>query len=339
MERYRTLEFKRDSMKAVTFSAKGPPPVFELIDIDVPTPREDEVLVRVHATSVNSWDWELTPKEPSRVVLGGRADKRYRILGCDVAGTVEAVGKEVRRFKPGDAVFGDLSNSGFGGFAEYTCAREGSLMTKPASMTFEEAAATPQAGLLALHGLRKRKAILAGERILINGAGGGVGTFAIQIAKSHGAEVTGVDRSDKFDMMRSIRADHVLDYREVDFTAGEERYDLILDPKMDRSMFAYRRVLRPGGNYVVVGGKISRIMPLILFGWLVSLFGSRKLSLLLLKQNRDLDLLIGMIEAGKVRPIIDRTFPLTEVDKAIAWLGDGHVKGKVVVTIGRSDDG
>ncbi|UCC92640.1 MAG: NAD(P)-dependent alcohol dehydrogenase [Thermoplasmata archaeon] len=320
-------------MRAVTYSARGPPPVFELIDIEVPTPRDDEVLVKVHATGVNSWDAELMPKEPSRVSLGKRADKRYRILGADVAGTVESVGSKVTRFRPGDAVFGDLSNSGWGGYAEFVCARDRNLMLKPEGMTFVDAAATPQAGLLAFQALRKKGGVQAGDRVLINGAGGGVGTFAIQICRAWGAEVTGVDREDKFDLMRSLGAAHVIDYREEDFTKSGSRYDFILDPKTDRSMSDYKRALNRGGAYVTVGGKGRKIMSILFLGPLVGLTSGKRFGLLILRANRDLDLLTEMIVGGKVRPIVDRTFPLEQVGEAIAHIGDGHVRGKVVITV------
>jgi NADPH:quinone reductase-like Zn-dependent oxidoreductase len=319
-------------MKAANYSRRGPPPVFDLIDIDVPTPRADEVLVRVHATGLNSWDWELTPKEPSRVNLGRRSDKRYRIMGADVAGVVEAVGAKVTRLKAGDPVFGDLSNSGWGGFAEYVCARERSLMVKPDGMSFVEAAATPQAGLLAFQALRKKGGVQAGDRVLVNGAGGGVGSFAIQLCKAWGAEVTGVDRGDKADFMRSLGADHVIDYQKIDFTRAGERYDFILDPKTDRSMSAYGRALAPKGTYITVGGEIPRVMTIMWLGPIRSL-GGRSYGLLILRANRDLDLLAELIVSGKVRPIIDREFSLDEVGEAIGYLGDGHVMGKVVVKV------
>ncbi len=320
-------------MKAVTYAAKGPPPVFELIEIEVPTPRTDEVLVKVHATAVNSWDWELTPRDPSRVGLGRRSDKRYRIMGADVAGVVETVGAKVTRFKPGDEVFGDLSNSGWGGYAEYVCGRERSLSLKSEGMTFEEAAATPQAGLLAYQALLKKGGVQAGDQVLINGAGGGVGSFAIQICKAWGAEVTCVDREDKFDFMRSLGADHVIDYRKEDFTGSGSQYDFILDPKTDRSISDYKRALRKGGAYVTVGGKGSKIMNILFLGPLHRSFSGKRFGLLILRANRNIEGLLELIEAGKVRPIVDRVFPLDQVGEAIQHLGDGHVKGKVVVKV------
>jgi NADPH:quinone reductase-like Zn-dependent oxidoreductase len=235
-------------MKAIVYTEYGPPAVFQLKEIEIPAPRDDEVLVKIHAASVNSWDWELLSKKPSMVSLGSRSNPKYKILGADIAGRVEAVGANVKQFKPGDEVFGDLCQSGWGGFAEYVCARENALALKPASMTFDEAAAVPQAGLLALQGLRNKGQIQPGQKVLINGAGGGVGTFAIQIAKSFGAEVTGVDSTMKLDKMRSIGADHVIDYTQEDYTKSGQRYDLILDVKANRSIFDYKRALRRKGT-------------------------------------------------------------------------------------------
>ena len=320
-------------MKASVYTSKGPPPVFQVMEIDTPTPRDDEVLVRVHAASVNSWDWELMPRAPSRVNLGRRSDPRYKILGADVAGTVETVGKDVRRFRPGDDVMGDLSGSGWGGYAEYTCAHEDALTLKPSGLTFDEAAATPQAGLLALQGLMKRGQVQPGQEVLINGAGGGVGTFAVQIAKSFGATVTGVDRADKFELMRSIGADVVIDYKEEDFTSTGHRYDVILDVKGYRPLAHYLRSLRHGGRAVFVGGTWRTILKVLFLGPLISPIMRRGLMLVILRRNRDLDVLLDMVGAGKVKPIVDRRYQLEEVAEAIQYLGDGHVKGKVVITV------
>ena len=320
-------------MKAVIYTKRGPPAVFQQIEVEMPSPRDDEVLIKVHASSVNSWDWELLRKRPSMVSLGKRSDTRYKILGADIAGRVEAVGRDIKRFQPGDEVFGDLCNSGWGGFAEYVCALENALMPKPAGMTFEEAAATPQAGLLALQGLRKKGQIQPGQKVLINGAGGGVGTFAVQIAKLFGAEVTGVDSTSKLDMVRSIGADQVIDYIKEDYTKSGQRYDLILDMKGNRSTFDYKRALHPRGTFVMVGGSWTRLFQLLLLGPLISMTGSKKMGFLAYKPNKHLDLLVDLIEAGKVVPIIDRRYPLSEVAEALQYLGEGHVRGKVVVTL------
>jgi len=315
-------------MKAIVYTERGPPAVFQQIEVEIPTSRDDEVLVKVHAASVNSWDWELLRKKPSMVSLGRRSDPRYKILGADMAGQVEAVGKDVKQLRPGDEVFGDLCNSGWGGFAEYVCARENALLLKPASMTFEQAAAVPQAGLLALQGLRKGQ-IQQGQKVLLNGAGGGVGSFAIQIAKSIGAEVTGVDSTSKLDMLRSIGADHVIDYTKEDFTKNGQAYDLILDVVASRSLSDFKRSLRPKGKYVLVGGSMSVIFKALFFGSL----GSKKVGILAYKPNKDLNFLIDLIEADKVVPVIDRCYPLSEVADALRYFGEGHVKGKVVITV------
>ncbi len=319
-------------MKAIVYTERGPPAVFQQIEVEIPTPRDDEVLVKVHAASVNSWDWELLRKKPSMVSLGRRSDRRYKILGADIAGQVKAVGKAVTQFRPGDEVFGDLCNSGWGGFAEYVCTRENALLLKPTSMTFEQAAAIPQAGLLALQGLRKGQ-IQKGQKVLLNGAGGGVGSFAIQIAKSMEAEVTGVDSKSKLDMLRSIGADHVIDYTKEDFTKNGQAYDLILDVVASRSVSDYKRSLRPGGKCFLIGGSMSVIFKALFFGSL----GSKKVSLLLYKPNKDLAFMKELFETGKVIPVIDRSYPLSEVGEAIRHLGEGHVKGKVVITVEHSN--
>jgi len=297
-------------------------------------PRDDEVLVRVHATSVNDWDWGLLRGKPfMNRLMFGLLGPRNKILGADIAGQVEAVGRDVKLFQAGDEVFGDLSGCGFGGFAEHVCAREDALVLKPAGMTFEEAAAVPQAGALAVQGLRHRGQIQPGQKVLINGAGGGAGTFAVQIAKSFGAEVTGVDSARKLDTMRSIGADHVIDYTREDFTRNEQRYDLILDMAAHHSIFDYRRALSPRGAYVVEGGSTARLLQIALVGPWISMTGSRKLGPLLLKQNKGLTFLVGLLEAGKVRPVIDRTYPLDQVPEALRYFGEGQALGKLVITV------
>jgi NADPH:quinone reductase-like Zn-dependent oxidoreductase len=302
----------------------------ELQDVDRPVPKDDEVQVKIHAASINSWDWELT-QGVAQITFGGRKRPPYRILGCDISGTVEAVGGEATLFKPGDPVFGDLSGSGFGGFAEYTCAKETVLARKSASMSHEEAAATPQASLLALQGLRKG-GLKEGQRVLVNGAGGGVGTFAVQIAKTAGAEVTGVDRGDKADTMLSIGADHVVDYEKEDFTKRGEVYDLILDVTSRRTVFDYKRALAPKGVCIILGGKGRNILGSVLLGsWII---GSRKVKLLILRRSiTDLEYVKGLYEAGKVKPVIDRTYPLGEVAEAFRYFGEGGVKGKIVIRV------
>jgi len=243
-------------MKAIVYTKYGPPDVLELKEVDKPIPKDDEALIKVHAVSINDWDWGLVQGIPfTNRLLFGLLKPKKRILGSDIAGQIEAVGKNVEQFQPGDEVYGDLSGD-WGGFAEYVCARENALAPKPASMTFDEAAAIPQAAMLALQGLRDRGQIQPGQKLLINGAGGGVGTFAVQIAKLYGVEVTGVDSSGKLDMLRSMGFDHVIDYTQEDFTKRGQCYDLILDVKTNRSVFDYARALSPNGIYVTVGGSM-----------------------------------------------------------------------------------
>ncbi|GAF89921.1 unnamed protein product, partial [marine sediment metagenome] len=248
-------------------------------------------------------------------------------------GEVEAVGRNVKQFQPGDEVFGDLSLCGFGAFAEYVCASENALALKSASMTFEEAAAVPQAAVLALQGLRDKRPIQPGQKVLINGAGGGVGTFALQLAKYFGAEVTGVDSTRKLDMLRSIGADKVIDYTQEDYTKSGQHYDRIIDVAARRSIFDCKRALSPKGIYLMVGGSTAAIFQAFLLGPLISMTGSKKMGALIHKPNKDLALLKELFEAGKVVPIIDRRYPLSEAAEAFRYLEEGHAKGKVVITM------
>lgn len=322
-------------MKAIVFTRYGPPDVLQLEEVAEPTPEDDEVLIRVYAASVNSWDWDLLRGTPfvNRLMAGLLKPKRIRILGCDIAGRVEAIGKNVIQFQPGDEVFGDLSRCGWGGFAEDVCASENALALKPACLTFEEAAAVPQAGLLALQGLRDKGHIRSEQKVLINGAGGGVGTFAIQIAKMSGADVTGVDHTGKLEMMRSLGADHVIDYTHEDFTKNGQQYDLILDVTAYHSIFDCKRALSPGGIYVLVGGSSAQANQVIFLGPWISMIGGKKMGLLLHKPNKGMAFMKELLEAGKVVPVIDRCYPLEEVAEALRYLGEGHVKGKVVITL------
>jgi NADPH:quinone reductase-like Zn-dependent oxidoreductase len=322
-------------MKAIVYTQYGSPDVLQLKEVDKPAPKDDEVLVKVYAASINSWDWDMLTGRPFeyRFLSGLLKPKKTKILGCDIAGQIEAVGKNIKQFHPGDDVFGDLCEGSWGGFAEYVCARENELTLKPAGMTYEEAAATPQAGLLALQGLCDKSEIQPGQRILINGAGGGVGTFAIQMAKSFGAEVTGVDSTGKLDMMSSLGADYVIDYNQDDFTKNGKSYDLILDVKTDRSVFDYWRALSPNGKYVTVGGRSARIIQLVLVGSLISMTGSKKLTLIKHKPNKDLNIINELFEAGKIKPVLDKCFPLSETAEAFQYFGEGHFNGKVVITV------
>ena len=322
-------------MKAMVYESYGQPDVLEFKEVNCPAPKDDEVLVKVHASSVNDWDWGLLRGKPFvNRLLFGLLKPKLKILGVDVAGQVEAAGRSVKKFQPGDEVFGDLSGCGWGGFAEYVCARDTALALKPASMTFEEAAAVPQAALLALQGLRDRRQLQPGQKVLINGAGGGAGTFAVQIAKSLGAEVTGVDSTRKLDMMRSIGADQVIDYTQEDFTKNGQHYDLILDVAAYHSIFDYKRALSSKGTYVMVGGSTARIFQVLFLGPWISMTGSKKMGILAHKPNKDLAFMKQLLEAGNVVPVIDRRYPLSEVPEALRYLGDGLATGKVVITVG-----
>ena len=321
-------------MKAIVYQQYGSPDVLELKEVEKPTPKDNEVLAKIHAASINDWDWGLLRGKPfmSRLVFG-LLKPRTKILGGDIAGRVEAVGRNVKQFQPGDEVFGDLSGCGFGGFAEYVCARENALVLKSASMTFEEAAAVPQAAVLALQGLRDKMQIQKGQKLLINGAGGGAGMFAVQIAKLLGAEVTGVDSTSKLDMMRSIGADQVIDYTQEDFTKNGQCYDLILDFAAHHSIFDYKRALSPKGIYVLVGGSTARMFQIMFLGPLISMAGSKKIGVMMHKPNKDLAFLKELFEAGKVKPVIDRRYTLSEVSEALRYFGEGNHKGKVVITV------
>jgi NADPH:quinone reductase-like Zn-dependent oxidoreductase len=326
-------------MKAVVCTKYGSPDVLQLKEVERPTPKEDEALVKIHATSLNAADFEML-RGVFVIRIAAPLRPMYKILGTDVAGRIEAVGRNVGRFQPGDEIWGDLSFPyGYSTFAEYVCIPEEALRLKPASMTFEEAAAVPTAGVVALQNLRGKRPIDPGQKVLINGAGGGVGTFAVQIAKYFGAEVTGVDSPRKLDMLRSIGADHVIDYTQEDFTKSGQRYDLILDVVASRSIFAYRRALSPEGIFVFVGGSTAAIFQALLLGPLISRAGSKKMGTVMWEPNKkeDLDFLEGLFEAGRVVPVIDRHYPLSEVPEALRYLEEGQALGKVVITVEHND--
>jgi NADPH:quinone reductase-like Zn-dependent oxidoreductase len=296
-------------------------------EIDKPAVTDDGVLVRIRAASANPYDWHFMRGKPyfTRLMFGLFKPKAHG-LGADLAGEVEAVGKAVTRFRPGDSVFGE----GAGAFAEYACVPERWLAPKPANLTFEQAAAVPMGGVTALQGLRDSGKIQAGQKVLVLGASGGVGTFAVQIAKSFGAEVTGVCSTRNVERVRKIGADHVVDYTREDFTRGATRYDLLLDTVGSRSLRECRRVLQPKAVYVHVGGRMARVLALPI----VSPFVSQTLAQLIAKRNKDdLEILKGLIEAGKVTPVIDRTYPLSDVPAAIGYLEEGHARGKIVITV------
>lgn len=324
-------------MKAIRRERYGPPAILELMDIEKPVAKEDEVLVRVRAASLNQADLDYLLGKPFLTRMGtGLRTPRNHGLGLDVAGEVEAVGRDVTLFKPGDEVFGDLTAFGYGAFAEYACAPEHAWAPKPASLTFEEAATIPQSAILALQGLRRGEQIKPGDRVLVNGASGNVGPFAVQIAKAFGAHVTGVCSTDKMDLVRGFGADEVIDYTREDYTRNGQRYDWIIDVAGNRSILEARRALNPGGVYVMVGGPTSRILGALLLGPLISLVGSRKLGLMLwwkVFKKDDVVLLKKLIEAGKISPVIDRRYPLAEVPEALRYLQEGRARGKVVITV------
>ncbi|CEG25695.1 NAD(P)-dependent alcohol dehydrogenase [Bacillus sp. B-jedd] len=322
-------------MKAIVCKKYGTPEVFELHEVEKPVPKDEQVLVKVHAASVNFGNLVLMKGEPylARLVFGLTKPK-YPIPGGDIAGTVEAVGKDVRQFKVGDEVFGDLSGCGWGGYAEYAAVPESALARKPANITFEEAAGTPMAAVTALQGLRDKGKVQAGQKILINGASGGVGTFAVQIAKSFGAEVTAVCSSRNVDIARTIGADHVIDYTKENFTEGSQQYDLILGVNGHHPISAYKRALKTGGRFVHVGGSESQMFQTMLLGPWFSLTGSRKMSNFLQRANQqDLNLIKDLVEAGKIKPIIDKQYKLSEVREAFRYFAEGHAQGKVVITV------
>ncbi len=321
-------------MKAIVRETYGPPDVLHLEDVPVPAVGDGDVLVKVRAASANAGDWHLlrgTPL-PFRIVAGLRKPK-FKIIGNDIAGSVEAVGRNVTQFRPGDHVFGELSRCGFGAYAEFAVAPEKAVALKPATLSFEEAAAIPTAGCTALQGLRKGR-IEGAQQVLINGASGGVGTFAVQIAKSFGGEVTAVCSARNVDALRSIGGDHVLDYAKDDFATLGQRFDLILAANGDRSIWDYKRALSANGTYVMSGGSNRQLMDALLFGPLLSMMGRQKLGNLLVKPNQaDLLFLKELCEAGKLKPVIDRRFLLSEVPAAIRYIEAGHARGKVVITV------
>ena len=323
-------------MKAMTNEKYGPPEVLQLKDVAKPAPKGSEVLVKVHAASVNAADWHLLRGDPFLLRLeSGLLRPKNKILGADIAGRVEAVGRNVKSFQPGDEVLGDISESGWGGFAEYVCAREDALVSKPANVTFEQAAAVPMAAVTALQGLRDAGQIQPGQKVLINGASGGVGSFAVQIARSFGAEVTAVCSTGKMDMVRSIGADHAIDYTKEDFTQNGKGYDLILGVNGHRSLSDYKRALSPEGMYVCTGGSMAQIFESMLLGPWMSRNGTKKLRNMGVARpsRKDLVVMKELLEAGKVIPVIDRRYPLNETPQALRYLGGGHAIGKVVIAV------
>jgi NADPH:quinone reductase-like Zn-dependent oxidoreductase len=326
-------------MKAIVYTQRGSQDVFQLKEIATPTPADNEVLMKVYAASVNPLDWK-TMRVPLivRQISGGLLARKPKVLGCDIAGRVEVVGSHVKHFQPGDEVFGVRGLSG-GGFAEYACAVEDKLALKPPNISFEDAAAVPVAAITALQGLRDKGRIQAGQKVLIDGASGGVGTFAIQIAKSFGAEVTAVCSTRNVDTARSIGADHVIDYTREDFTLSGQRYDLIMAANAYHSIFDYRRALIQDGIYVLVGGGLVQIVQFLMLAPFLSLIGSKKMRFFIAKiKKEDLIILKDLLACRKIVPIIDRRYPLSDVAEGLRYLEKGHARGKVVITVGHSND-
>ena len=322
-------------MKAVALTRYGMPEDLELKDLPVPEPGPGEVLVKVRAAAVNDWDWNMVRGTPFyiRLFCGLRAHK-VPIRGVDVAGEVAALGEGATRFRPGDRVYGDLSECGFGAFAEFVSVPETALAAMPAAMGFEEAAALPHAALLALQGLRDKGGLRPGQTLLINGAGGGVGTLGVQIAKALGAEgITGVDSAEKAEAMRAAGFTATLDYRREDYTRQDRRHDLILDTKSTRGPFAIARALAPGGTYVTVGGEVPSLLQCLVFGRLVRARTGKTISILDLKPNRGLDDVSALFEAGQLKPVLDGPFSLEQTPEAIRRFGSGAHKGKVIIAV------
>jgi len=330
-------------MKAIVYTEYGAAQdVLRLAEVQKPAPKDEEVLLKIHAAALNAADWHIMKGDPFlvRLMVGGLLKPKINIPGADVAGRVEALGKNVTRLQVGDEVFGDISASGCGACAEYVCAKEQELALKPANLSFAEAAAVPLAGVSALQGLRDAGKIHAGQKVLIHGASGGVGTFAVQIAKSFGAQVTAVCSPSKVEMLRSLGADDVIDYTRSDFSQNGQRYDLILAANGNRSLADYKRALAPQGIYVMVGGSMSQMISALLLGPLYSRNGGQKFTALSAKSSaKDLAFLKELLEAGKIKPVLDKRFPLSQAQEAFHYLEEGHAKGKIIVSLQENEQG
>lgn len=319
-------------MKAIVYTKYGGTENLQIQEVEKPSPKDNEVLIKNYAVSINDWDFGLLKGDLINRLLNGLLRPKRKILGSDIAGRIEVIGKNVTKFKPGDEVYIDLSGK-WGGFAEYSCAPEKGLALKPAGMSYIDAAAIPQAAMLAVQALIDKGNIKAGQKILINGAGGGVGTFAVQIAKLYGAEVTGVDSANKLDMLRSIGFDHVIDYTREDFTKNGRQYDLILDVKTNRYMSAYTRALNSHGTYVTVGGSLARLLQAFLLAPWILLVRKKKIRIVSLKSNKDLPYMNELFESGKVKPVIEGPFKLNDFAEAFKIYDKATQKGKVVITM------
>jgi NADPH:quinone reductase-like Zn-dependent oxidoreductase len=321
-------------MKAIVYHKYGPPDVLELKEVEKPVPADNQVLVRVQAASVNYGNLVLLKGEPflARLFFGPLKPK-YSIPGGDIAGRVEAVGKSVKQFQPGDEVFGDLSGCGWGGFAEYVSVPEHVLAPKPSHLTFEEAAAVPMAAVTALQSIRDKGKIKPGQKVLIYGASGGVGTFAVQIAKSFGAEVTGVCSTRNVGILQSLGADHVIDYKKEDFSKKAEVYDLIIGVNGYQPITVYKRALSPNGIFVHVGGSGLQMFQAMVLGPWISMKGKKIGSFLQRPNQQNLFFIRDLLETGKIKPVIDRQYQLSEIQEAFKYFEKGHAQGKVVITV------
>lgn len=318
-------------MKAFTYHQYGSPDVLHITDIPKPVPTDDEILIKIHVVSINGADREGLIGKPLYARIGGLSQNN--ILGSDIAGRVEAVGKNNIQFKVGDEIFGEIPGY-HGGFAEYVCTHGKTMALRPASLTVEEAAAIPQGGVIALNGIREKGQVQQGQKVLINGAGGSAGVFAVQLAKLHGAEVTGVDNAGKLDFIRSLGADHVIDYAKESFTKNKNQYDLILDVIAHHSVFAYARALKPNGTAFFVGGSVPTLFQILLIGPLIKKMTSKSPRILMVPQNKkDLLAITELCTTGKIRPVIDRKYSFNEIPEAMRYVSDGHAKGKVIITM------
>jgi NADPH:quinone reductase-like Zn-dependent oxidoreductase len=322
-------------MKAIIYTKYGPPDVLEMKEIAKPAPKDNEVLIKVNAASLNAADWHLLRADPFLARLfAGLFKPKFNILGADIAGRVEAAGRNVKQFQPGDEVFGDIAGCGWGGLAEYVCANENYLALKPSNLSLEESAAVPLAAVTALQAIRDKGNIKPGQTVLINGASGGVGTYAVQIAKSFGAEVTAVCSTGKLDTVRSLGADHAIDYTKEDFTKNGKLYDLIIGANGYHPIKEYRSSLSSNGTYVMTGGTGAQMFEALVQGPLISMTGKRKMGGLSAEgSQKDLLFVKGLIESGKVKPVIDKRYPLEKTADAFRYLEEGHARGKIVINI------
>lgn len=322
------------TMKAIVCDRYGPPEQLQLREVPKPVPKANEVLVKIHATAINDYDWGMIRGQPYLYrLLFGITKPKNPVPGMELAGTIEIVGADVTSFEIGDAVYGDISEKGFGTFAEYVCVDAKALVHKPKAMSFDQAAAIPHAAMLAVQGLIDVGTIKKGQQVLINGAGGGVGTIALQIAKLHDVVVTGVDTGNKLEMMESLGFDHIIDYKKEDFTQNGKSYDLVLDARTNRPILAYLRSLKPQGKYVTVGGQLGKLLQLLLLKPMISILSKKRLHLVALRPNKDLAYINTLFEEGKVRPVIDGPYTLEEVPRLIRYFGEGKHTGKVVVSL------